>query len=71
MPTLPSVENTSTTPEPDWAYELALNIALSVMETQRLSETVKHIASQLRVVRMRGEALGLIQAEAIIHGEKP
>jgi hypothetical protein len=72
LPThLPSVESAPALPEPDWAYELALDIALSVMETQRLSETVMHIASQLRVVRMRGEAAGLLEARAMIYGEKP
>jgi hypothetical protein len=69
MSTLPSVE--SALPEPDWAYELALEIALAAIETPRLSEAVKHIASQLRVVRMQGEAAGLMQAQAIMRGGKP
>jgi hypothetical protein len=69
MPTLPSVE--SALPEPDWAYELALEIALVATETPRLSEAVKHIASQLRVVRLQGEAAGLMQARTMIYGEKP
>jgi hypothetical protein len=69
MPTLPPVENAL--PEPDWAYELALDIALAATETPRLSEAVKHIASQLRVVRMQGEAAGLMEARAMIYGEKP
>jgi hypothetical protein len=69
MPTLPSVE--SALPEPDWAYVLALDIALAAIETPRLSEAVKHIASQLRVVRMQGEAAGLRQANAMIDGGNP
>jgi hypothetical protein len=69
MPTLPSVE--SALPEPDWAYELALDIALAAIETPRLTEAVNHIASQLRVVRMQGEAAGLKEAEAIMRGGKP
>jgi hypothetical protein len=68
MPTLPSVENAL--PEPDWAYVLALEIALAAIETPRLSEAVNHIASQLRVVRMQGEAAGLREAAEMIDGGK-
>jgi len=68
---LPSVESAPALPEPDWAYTLALDIALSAIETPRLTEAVKHIASQLRAVRLRGEAAGLLEARAMIYGEKP
>jgi hypothetical protein len=69
MPTLPSVD--SALPEPDWAYVLALDIALAAIETPQLSEAVKHIASQLRVVRMQGQAAGLKEAAEMINGGKP